>query len=140
MKTLVIFYSYSGRTKAIAEGVAVKESADIAEIKDVKRPGKLKAYTAGIIGAIKGKAWPIQPLGVDLTAYDRLILLAPVWADNPPPAFNAILELLPEGKTVAVKMVSASGKSNCIDRLKAILNAKFCTLESFQDIKAEKKE
>ena len=136
MKTLVIFYSYSGRTKAIAEALAAKESADISEVLDTFRPGILKAYTAGIIAAIRGKAWPFEALDADLYEYDRLILLAPVWADNPPPAFNAMLELLPAGKTVSVKMVSASGKSNCKERLEAAIKAKGCTLESFEDIKA----
>jgi len=43
--------------------------------------------------------------------------MAPVWADNPPPAFNALLEKLPAGKSITVKMVSASGRSNCQARL-----------------------
>ena len=136
MKTLVIFYSYSGKTKVIAQGLASKEFADITEIKDAKPLGKLKAYTAGIVASIRGKAWPIQPLNVDLREYGRLILLAPVWADNPPPAFNAMLKLLPEGKTIAVKMVSMSGKSNCRERLESAVKAKSGTLESFEDIKA----
>ena len=136
MNTLVLFYSYSGKTKAIAEELAAKESAVLAEIKAVKRPGKLKAYTAGCLSAIKGRSWPIQPTDVDLTEYGRLILLAPIWASNPPPAFNAILEQLPSGKTVAVKMVSASGKSKCRERLNAIIQSRGSTLESFEDIKA----
>ena len=135
MKTLVIFYSYSGKTKVIAKELAAKEAADIAEIKDAKRLGKLKAYTAGIIASMKGKPWAIQPLAVDLTEYGRLILLAPIWANNPPPAFNAMLGLLPEGKTVAVKMVSMSGKSNCKARLESVIKAKNGTLESFEDTK-----
>ena len=136
MKTLVIFYSYSGKTKMFAEKIAADESAEIVEIKDIKRPGKLKAYTAGIFAAIKGKAWSIQPLGVNLADYDRFILLAPVWANNPAPPFNAMLEQLPEGKTVAVKMVSMSGKSDCKERLEGIIKNKGCVLESFEDIKA----
>jgi flavodoxin len=136
MRTLVIYYSYSGNTKAIAEKLAAKESADIAEIKDVKRPGKLKAYTAGCVKSMRGTAWPIQPLGMDLARYDRLILLAPVWANNPPPTFNAVLELLPKGKSVVIKMLSASGKSNCKARLEAAVKAKGSTLEGFEDIKA----
>ena len=136
MKTLVIFYSYSGKTKVIAQEFATKESADIAEIKDARSLGKLKAYTAGIVASIRGKAWRIQPLSVDLTKYDRFVLLAPVWADNPPPAFNALLELLPERKSIAVKMVSMSGKSNCRERLEAAIRAKGGVLESFEDIKA----
>ena len=136
MKPLIIFYSYSGKTRVIAEKLAAAESAGIAEIKDVKRPGKLKAYTAGIFASIKGKAWPIRPLGVNFAEYDRLILLAPVWADNPPPPFNATLEQLPEGKTVTVKMVSASGRSNCKERLETVIKAKGCVWEGFEDIKA----
>jgi flavodoxin len=136
MKTLVIFYSYSGKTKSIAGEIAAKESADIIEIKDAKRLGKLKAYTTGIIASMRGKPWPIQPLDVDFTKYDRLILLAPVWADNPPPAFNALLEILPEGKAVSVKMVSMSGKSNCKERVEASITVRGGVLESFEDIKA----
>jgi len=136
MKTLVIYYSYSGHTQAIAKELAAKEAANLAEIKDTKRPGKLKAYTAGCIAAIRGKAWPIQPMDADMVGYDRLMLLAPIWAGNPAPAFNAMMELLPKGKSIAVTMVSGSGKSDCKERLDALIKSKGCTLESFEDIKA----
>ena len=136
MKTLILFYSYSGKTKAIAQKFAAKESADTAEIKDLKRPGKLKAYIARIIAVMRNKSWPIQPLSIDLAAYDRIILLAPVWAGNPPPPVKSTLELLPKGKTVAVKMVSMSGKSDCRERLETAMKARGCTLEGIEDIKA----
>jgi flavodoxin len=136
MKTLVIFYSYTGKTKRLAEELAAKETADIAEILDERKPGKIRAYVAGCFAAIQGKTWPIKPLSTDLPAYDRLILLAPVWAGNPPPAFNAALKQLPDNKTIAVKMVSASGESACRERIESICQAKGCTVESFEDIKA----
>ena len=136
MNTLIIFYSFSGKTKAIATEMAIKEAADVTEIKDAKRPGKLKAYTVGIFAAIKGKAWPIQPMDAEVSKYDRLILLGPIWADNSAPPFNTLLERLPEGKTVAIKMVSASGKSNCKERLETAIKQKGCVVESFEDIKA----
>ena len=139
MKTLVIYYSYSGRTKVVAEQVAGENSADLAEILDAKRPGTFKAYTAGCIAALKGKTWPILPLEVDFGAYDRLILMAPIWASNPAPAFNSILEVLPEGKTVVLKMISASGESKCKERLESLIAAKGCKLESFEDVKVERK-
>jgi len=136
MGKLVIYYSYSGHTKAVAENLATEESADILEIKDIKRRGKLRAYTGGIFASIKGKAWPIQALGVNPADYDRLILLAPIWAGNPAPPFNALLEQLPEGKTVEIKLVSASGKSDCKERLETKIKDKGSVLESFEDIKA----
>ena len=138
MKQLVIFYTYSGNTKKIAEELAIKDSADIFEIKDIKRPGKLKAYTAGIIAAMKFKAWKIIPPDIEINNYDKLIMLAPVWAGNPPPAFNAMLELLPSGKFISIKMVSASGESNCEGILEIIITGKGCTLESFEDIRVKR--
>ena len=136
MKTLIIYYSYSGKTKSIAEALSVKEAADIVEIKDVKRPGVPKAYSAGCFAAIRGIAWSILPLGVNIAAYDRLTLLAPVWASNPAPAMNAVLAQLPRNKVIDVKMVSMSGKSNCKERLEKVILSKGCTLESFEDIKS----
>ena len=136
MKTLILYHSYSGHTKKIAEELAESEAAGIAEIKSKKRPAKIKAYTAGIISAIRGKAWPIQPFDLDINDYERLILLSPVWAGNPTPPFNALLEQLPSGKVISIKMVSASGESNCKERLEAVIKEKNGTLESFEDIKA----
>ena len=136
MKTLILYYSYSGHTKAIAKELAAQEAAEIAEIYDVKRPGKLKAYTAGIIASVKGKAWPIQPVDVSFAEYDRLILFSPVWAGKTTPAFNAMLEQIPEGKTIDIKLVSGSGESSCKERMEEIIKGKGSVLESFEDIKA----
>jgi len=138
MKTLILYYSYASHTKTIAEALAAKENADITEIKGEKRLGKLKAYSLGCLAALGGKPWPIQPLDTDLSAYDRFVLLAPVWAGNPPPFVNSLWELLPEGKTIAMKMVSASGQSRCEQKMEAQLQARGCVLESFEDIKAKR--
>lgn len=138
MNTLVLYYSYSGHTKVIAEELASKESADIQEIRDVRRPGTFKAYTLGCFASMGGKAWAIEPLEADIAKYDRLILLAPIWAGYPAPALNAVLETLPKGKDVALKMVSGSGRSNsaCRARVEAVIENKGCAMESFENIKA----
>ena len=136
MNHLIVYYSFSGKTKKISEEMAKKESADTFEIKDIKRLGKLKAYTAGIVASIKGKVWQIKPPDIDISKYDKITMLAPVWADNPPPAFNAMLEYLPTGKPISIIMVSASGKSNCKDRIESVVKSKGCILESFKDVKA----
>ena len=136
MKTLVLYYSYTGHTKKIAEELATKESHDIAEIKDIYRPGKFKAYVSGCFAAMRGKAWPIQSLEVSLASYDHIILLSPVWAGNPPPAVHAVLQQIPTGKTISVKMISGGGESKCKQLIKNIIEVKNGTLENFEDIKA----
>jgi flavodoxin len=138
MSTLVLFYSYSGRAKALAQGYAKEKAADIAEIKDIRRPGVFKAYTSGCFAAIKGRAWPIQPLEAALEQYSDLVLFAPVWAGNPPPAVNAALEQLPGNKTVSAHMVSGSGRSSCKKRLADLIAAKGSKLDDFINIKAAK--
>ncbi|MDR2655978.1 MAG: hypothetical protein LBC56_07960 [Oscillospiraceae bacterium] len=136
MKTIVIFYSYTGHAKALAQKAAEKESADIAEIRDLRRPSKFRAFALGCFAAVRGKSWPIQPLGTDLAAYDRLILFSPIWAGNTPPAVNALLEQVPENKTVLVKAVSASGSSACKERIEAVIKPRGGHLESFENIKS----
>ena len=135
MKTIIIYYSWSGKSKKLAESFAAGEGAEIAEIKDLRRPGVLKAYTAGCLAAIKGKAWEIEPLNIDFAAYDSIMLYSPVWASNPPPAVNAFLERLPGGKSVAVRMVSASGTSKCQSRIEAAIKMKACTPGGFENVK-----
>ena len=136
MKALVLYYSYSGHTKAIAEDLAAKEPSVLVEIKDVRRPGKLKVYTAGIIAAIRGKAWKIQPLDIDWAEHEDAILLSPIWAGNTPPAFNTALKLLPEGLGVSVILVSASGVSDCEERVGAAIIAQGCELNNIEDIRS----
>ena len=135
MGTLVIYYSYTGHTRAIAQRLAEDLQVDIIEIRDMARPGVLKAYTSGVVAVIQGKVWPMQPIEADLSSYDKLILLTPVWAGNMPPVMNGLWDKLPSGKAVEVKMISASGSSRCKEKLEKILAAKGCTLEGFEDIK-----
>ena len=135
MKTLILYYSYTGHTKKIAEKLAVKEAADITEIVGKPRPGKFKAYFSGSLAARRMKAWVIEPLSVNMGDYNRLFLLAPVWANYPAPYINSVLESLPKGKKVHIKLISASGNSACKEKLEAAIKAKGCTVEGFEDIK-----
>jgi flavodoxin len=134
VKTIVIFYSFSGHTKAIATKLAADESADLLEIKDARKPSVAKAYLLGCVASLRGKAWPIASDATDLSAYDRIVVLSPIWAGNPPPAVNALFGRLPKDKHIAVKAVSASGKSACEDRIKAVVAARGSLLDSFENV------
>jgi len=135
MKQLIVYYSYSGDTAKLAAELAEKRGCDLLEVKDAPaRPGKLRAYISGSFAAIFGKGWEIRPLALELSEYDRLTIMAPVWAGGPPPQVNRFFELLPAGKNVEVILVSASGKSNCKQKLEDKLSDRGCTMLGLQNI------
>ncbi|MDR0821142.1 MAG: hypothetical protein LBN40_01575 [Oscillospiraceae bacterium] len=140
MATLVVYYSYSGNSKKVAQKLAQSEHADTLEIKDNRRPNMWKAFWVGCPKAIFGGEWAIAPISTDLTTYDKLIIVSPIWAGGTPPAVNSLLSALPSGKTVSVRLVSASGANTCSKRLTKSVAAKGCVLEGIEDIKSSKKQ
>lgn len=136
MKKIILYYSYSGHTKAEAQKLAKAEHAELREIKDVKKPGKIGAYLRGCPAAMGMKSWPIQPLGVDLPDYEWIVLMAPVWAGHPAPAFNSAVDILPKNAKVTVVMVSGGGTSSAKDKIAAKIAEKGCELVAYRDIKA----
>ena len=111
MKELVLFYSYSGNTKKVAEKFAQENNCDICEITDKKRPNKFAAYTAGIVKVMKGSGRKIKPLAVKFEDYDVINVFSPVWAGHITPSMISALKLIPQGKKIKLYMVSMSGNS-----------------------------
>ena len=140
MKTLILFYSFSGNTKALASKKATELGADIEEILEVKRMSILKAYTVGIYKAVKRKKAEIQTIKSQLNAYDKIIIMTPVWAYKPAPAFNNIIEQLPAGKKIELILVSAgSGTKNSTQETKALITARGCEVTDYIDIKLKQR-
>lgn len=93
MKAIVIFYSYGGNTRRVAEQISRAVDGDIAEIRtvqpysgsydDVVRQGQ-REVNSGFLPEL-------QVLNVDLTKYDTVILGTPVWWYTFAPAMNAFL-------------------------------------------------
>lgn len=136
MKTLVIFYSYTGHTEKLAQSIAAKESADIIEIKDTVRPGTFAAYTIGCVKALRMKPSDIEPIEADLSVYEKIILMSPVWAGNIAPPVIRAFEMLPAGRALEVIAVSASGKSRAKDDVCALLNSRGCKSARYKDVRA----
>ena len=134
MNTLVVFYSFSGHTRAFAQTQA-REGSDLLELRPVKPVGKLRAYTAGCFATLKGAAWEVRPIETDLAAYERFVVCSPIWAGGVPPYVNSLLEMLPAGKTVRFKLISGSGQSKCRERLESKLAERGCKLMDVEDIK-----
>jgi flavodoxin len=126
MKTLIVYYSYTGNTELVAKTVAAEINADTLKIEDVEKPGKLKAYFSGSFAAMRGKAWPIKTVNVLLKDYDRIFIGAPVWAGKAAPEINAYIgqaEL--KGKSVVLFVtMGGSDSAEAIKDLTAKVEAK----------------
>lgn len=93
MKSIVIYYSYGGNTRRIAETIADSIGAELAEIETVK------PYTGSYDEVVdqgqrevnSGFCPEIRPLEVDLGGYDTVVLGAPVWWYTFAPAMNSYL-------------------------------------------------
>lgn len=136
MKTLVIYYSYTGKTKRIAEDTAKKVNADIIELKEKKSRSKFNAYLFGSFAARGQKQAELQHFDPDFSAYDKIIISMPIWAGYPAPPINNIINLLPEGKQIELIMTSGSGSSKgSSDKTKALIEARGCNVVNYKDIK-----
>ena len=136
MKSVILYYTYSGHTKKVVEKLAKTQGAELIEIQTVKRNGKFLTYLLDCPRALRHKSVPIQPITRDLSGYDLITLAAPVWAGNPAPAFNAAVALLPKHKNVQVVLVSASGSTGKNENaIKKLIRAQGCTVVAYKDVK-----
>ena len=138
MKTIVIYYSCSGNTKKFAQEFAEKEGADLCEVKTLKPLNGFSALFVGCPKAFSGKGLPIHPLGTDMESYDKIVLMAPVWGGNPASPINSVIEILPSGKNVEMRMVSSGGTSGGKNKAIARVEAAGCTVTDYVDLKSPK--
>lgn len=94
MKTLILYYSYGGNTKKIAEQIQASIEADIAEIKTVEP--YVGSYDdvvdLGKIQIDEGYMPEIKPLEIDFDEYDKILLGTPVWWYTYAPAIKTCLK------------------------------------------------
>jgi flavodoxin len=140
MKTCVIFYSYSGVTRGVAESLAASCGADLIEVHAKNPYSKLTAYTVGCMRARRGDADPIDRETIDVSSYDLVIIGTPVWAFRAAPPVNAAIAGLSgcSGKK-AVLFATCGGKAgDTLQELKkTLINKGLCIMG---DITFTKKE
>lgn len=137
MKTLIIFYSFTGKTRKIATDLAEKENADIIEVKETKKRSTVGAYIFGSFAAMRQKSTEIEDLPCDFSGYDKIIIAMPIWAGFPAPAMNNIISFLPADKEIELIMTSGSGNSSSSEeKTKALIAKKGCHVVKYQDIKS----
>lgn len=103
MNAIVIYYSYSGNTRRVAEKIGNAIGADLAEIKTVKPyTGNYDEVVDQGRREVNGSFLPeIKPLDIDPSRYGTVILGTPVWWYTFAPAMNSFLHGVNlSGKTV----------------------------------------
>lgn len=92
MKTLVVFYSLTGKTRLVAETIAKETKADLLEIEETK-PRKVGPLThlTGSIAAIFGRCSDIRPIDANTEQYDLIFIGSPIWFFRPAPAINTFI-------------------------------------------------
>ncbi len=101
MKSLVIYYSMTGKTKLVAQIIAETMNATLLAIEE-RRPIPIPfIYLSGGFAAFTNRGTKINPINVDLTQYERIFIGSPIWASRPAPAVNSfIYQSSFEGRTV----------------------------------------
>ena len=82
MKTLLVYYSYTGNTKIIVDKIKEKLDCDLLELKPVV-PFLIEDYDA-IVSEYQSnestkKSVEIEDININLNEYDKIIIGTPVW-------------------------------------------------------------
>ena len=92
MRALVIYYSLSGNSRAVATALANALGADIEEIRCSRyAPGIWGALKAGY-DSVRGKLPPIAPPTCSASRYELVVIGGPIWAFHPATPVRAYLQ------------------------------------------------
>ncbi len=92
MKSLVVYYSLTGKTRLVAQVIAEALNATLVEIKETK-PRKLWpfVYLTGGFAAMTNRRSKINPVDVDLKQHETIFIGSPIWGSRPAPAVNSFI-------------------------------------------------
>jgi len=124
MKTAVVFYSLDGNCALVAQELKSQLNADLIRLhtKDEKKRGKVGKFFWGGSMVFLNKKPPLKPYTFDASAYDLIVLGAPVWAASPAPPVKTFLSKTKiSGKKIALFVCCAGGKEDSLEKFKALL-------------------
>ncbi|MCH3953836.1 MAG: NAD(P)H-dependent oxidoreductase [Eubacterium sp.] len=125
MKSLVVYYSYSGNTRLIAEAIAKAVHADIEELKPEKpiHASGAKYVMWGIRQLVSQSKVKLLPLDHRVEDYDLIIIGTPVWSYTLTPPIRTFLEeQWINNKKIALFCCAGSDHGKTIENMKNALN------------------
>jgi len=141
MKTAVVFYTRFGHTRTLAHEIAHQLGAELREIKGTREPG----YSAMALGAVFNSHFRIEPMDLDFSAFELVVLCTPIWAGKPAcPTRTFLRDAHLQGRRVAVALSTAGDElamaPQSIERALARQGARleYATHTAMQDVQEEK--
>jgi flavodoxin len=130
MKTLIVYYSYSGITEKVANIYASElgKSGEVA-MQRLKPKQEINTFLGQCRAAFSRKRADLgDSISYDVKGYDLIVLASPVWAFAPVPAVNTYLDKISglEGKKVIILLTSGSGAGvgNCFNTIRKVIEEK----------------
>lgn len=115
MQSIIIYYSFSGNTKKVAEVLAEylkeKGEVDIISLNSIDESANFFGQAKRAFRRVRAK---IAPVNSNLGHYDIICMGTPVWAFGPAPAMNTYLDICigTEGKEAILFTTYGSGTGN----------------------------
>jgi len=142
MKKLVIFYSFEGNTRHIAENIAEAVGADLLELKpkkDVSSSGFMKFFWGGR-QVVLGKKPELNEFDKNPEDYDVIFIGTPVWAFTYAPALRSFFsKICIKNKKIALFCCNGGNKGKTFDAMREELkdNHILGEIEFVEPIKGE---
>ncbi len=109
MAALIVYYSRTGSTRIVATALARGTGGLLRELVDASPRSNL--FLSAMAALFHRPAHLVDP-EYDVASYDTVVLMTPVWAGNPTPAFTTFIRNAPlTGKRVIIVAVGRSGQS-----------------------------
>jgi len=122
MKTLVAYFSYSGKTMACALAIANELKADVREIRQKKEYKGFSVYIFGGRDSLQGRTVELVDPNFNLDGYDTIVLASPVWgfsAAAPIASFARGCDLSGKKAVILLTMDGTPGKA--VEKLSKII-------------------
>jgi len=129
MRSLIVYYSYSGNTKKVAEQLCeqLRQKGQV-DIIELKAQDESESFFGQCRRAFRHTRAKIAPVNCNPGDYDLICFGSPVWAFAPAPAMNTYLgqaQNIQDKKIVLFTTYgSGTGNNRCLNYMRRILTEK----------------
>jgi flavodoxin len=122
MKSLIVYYTRTGKTKFVAEVIAAQLGADLEEVVDLRKRGGAIGWINGGKDASRKSLTEIAPAKKAPADYDLVVIGTPIWAWAPTPAIRTYISKNSlAGKKVALFYTFDSDPKQASQKIREIL-------------------